>query len=424
MAVRLPELPPASWIRTEDDGPGPPRLTWQRPFTWKGYCTQVAIILGGTAFLCYFMYQVMGRDVLRLTGLLQDKGPNWGPGDGPARILLIAVGSAGLLVMALVALGMVYKAFRIRQPDRLTLGPDRLRYESESEFWPRLVAREVPRSGLGKVRLEQVERRQRLTAEDGAEPVEVGRYLRPADREWLAEVLRRWAADPGPAPAAAPTPPRSSTLTPEQGPGGQLSFRWRPSPPGTEQERWVTLAVLTVTLPLFLMIIGTFIRLFVGMLTTPGEEGSPWGEWLWRWFPLAFVIVCGLSLTWVSAAMLRVYWYLVRGPRWARLTLTSTTLRYVPGRYLEKPKRGNVPRVCAEPARVVPRAELGEVRLERADGGGRLTVDHGAERFEIGPTLGDAEREWLAERLRGWAGSSQPPGGQPAPAGGTPGRSP
>jgi hypothetical protein len=415
MSIRLPALPPHSWIRAEDDGLGPPRLTWQQPFTWGGYGTRIVLLVSFTGGVGYFMYEVMGRDVLRSVGLLPGGVAPGGPADNPFRIVASAVGVAGLLVLALTALWVIYKAFRIRRPDRLTLGPDRLRYESESEFWPCLVAREVPRSALGRVWLHRGERwRQRLMLEDGAELAEVGKYLRAPDQVWLAEVLRRWAAEEEPAPTAALVPPRNSTLTAESGPGGQLTLRWRPAAPQVGWERWVNLAVMTAVLPAFLSVIGVFLWMFVGMLTAPGGGGGPGGELLWRWFPLGFVLFCALFLASGTAAMLRVYWYLLRGPRWARLTLTSTTLRYEAGRYLERWTGRGIPRVCAGPVCVVPRAELGEVRFERTAGGGRLTVDHGVERFEIGPTLRDLEQEWLAERLRAWAGRSQAPDRQPA----------
>jgi hypothetical protein len=60
--------------------------------------------------------------------------------------------------------------------------------------------------------------------------------------------------------------------------------------------------------------------------------------------------------------------------------------------------------VCAEPARTIPREELGDVRLEEVEGRQRLTIDHGAESIESGAELREPGREWLAEILRDWAG--------------------
>jgi hypothetical protein len=57
--------------------------------------------------------------------------------------------------------------------------------------------------------------------------------------------------------------------------------------------------------------------------------------------------------------------------------------------------------------RVLPRSELGEVRVERVGERQRLTVDVGAERIELGASLEEPEREWLADVLRGWLGKAR-----------------
>ena len=51
----------------------------------------------------------------------------------------------------------------------------------------------------------------------------------------------------------------------------------------------------------------------------------------------------------------------------------------------------------------IPRDALGDVRLERSDEAVRLTVRYGvASRIEIGATLGDGDKAWLADVLRRW----------------------
>jgi hypothetical protein len=51
----------------------------------------------------------------------------------------------------------------------------------------------------------------------------------------------------------------------------------------------------------------------------------------------------------------------------------------------------------------IPRHALGEVRLERSDEAVRLTVRYGvASRVEIGASLGEGDKAWLAEVLRRW----------------------
>lgn len=52
----------------------------------------------------------------------------------------------------------------------------------------------------------------------------------------------------------------------------------------------------------------------------------------------------------------------------------------------------------------LPKSEIGEIRLERVGERQRLTVDHGAERIEIGRFLEEPDREWLHEFLKNWKG--------------------
>ena len=55
---------------------------------------------------------------------------------------------------------------------------------------------------------------------------------------------------------------------------------------------------------------------------------------------------------------------------------------------------------------MIPRQELGPIRLDRVGERQRLTIDVGAERIEIGRLLREPEREWLAGTLRAWAGQA------------------
>jgi hypothetical protein len=50
----------------------------------------------------------------------------------------------------------------------------------------------------------------------------------------------------------------------------------------------------------------------------------------------------------------------------------------------------------------IPTDQLAEFKLERVGERQRLTVDHGADRIEIGAELREPEREWLAELLQAW----------------------
>lgn len=56
----------------------------------------------------------------------------------------------------------------------------------------------------------------------------------------------------------------------------------------------------------------------------------------------------------------------------------------------------------------IPIEELAEFELERVGERQRLTVDHGADRIEIGAGLREPEREWLAETLQAWQANVAP----------------
>ena len=60
---------------------------------------------------------------------------------------------------------------------------------------------EMPRWAIRDIYLEEKEsRRQKLLVLRGPQPLEIGPYLREPEREWLAEVLWRWARSPASTP--------------------------------------------------------------------------------------------------------------------------------------------------------------------------------------------------------------------------------
>jgi hypothetical protein len=52
--------------------------------------------------------------------------------------------------------------------------------------------------------------------------------------------------------------------------------------------------------------------------------------------------------------------------------------------------------------RTIPQDEIGEIRLEWIGMRQRLTIDHGADRIELGQMLREPEREWLLNVLQEW----------------------
>jgi hypothetical protein len=107
------------------------------------------------------------------------------------------------------------------------------------------------------------------------------------------------------------------------------------------------------------------------------------------------------------AAMAQLY-RLLRPPRPESVTLGIDDVTHDPGtglvmgpnvRALPQPFATAPPR-----QRTLTRQQVAGLKLERVGERQRLTVDCGADRVEIGPTLREPEREWLAQVLSTWAG--------------------
>ncbi|MFN8642368.1 MAG: hypothetical protein U0802_12205 [Candidatus Binatia bacterium] len=68
----------------------------------------------------------------------------------------------------------------------------------QRRFWGELFKRrrrtEIPRRGAGEIKLDRVGERLRLSVDQGADRTEIGKPLREPEKEWLAGILREWAA--------------------------------------------------------------------------------------------------------------------------------------------------------------------------------------------------------------------------------------
>lgn len=407
MSITFADPPPLTWIRTDSDEAGEPRLTWVRPRSLRGRVIVGAVSLGVAAALGYLAYRVGVPMAVTYREVFTGGQPDWGGLGWYAHIMGLVFFTAAFAVPTVVACWMVYSAFHVRGPDRLTFGKDALRYEREDPLGLRRLTTVIPRAEMGKVRLEWVEaspprrrfgqlpltsRRQQLTIDLGAEPVEIGRDLRDVDREWLSDLLEDWAAEgERPARDLLDLPP-NSPVTAERDADGRLTLRWPPTRPEMVRHRQEMVGNLVG--PLIVgPVMGFLAYMAVYLAVLAIREGNPWG-----FAVVGFLLIGPVMVGRHVAAELPAYWYTLRGPRWARLILGPEGLRYQPGRHVVKKK------LCAERPHVVPRPELGEIRLEPLEGRRRLTVDHGAERIEIGAELRDPEREWLAAVLRNWAG--------------------
>lgn len=127
------------------------------------------------------------------------------------------------------------------------------------------------------------------------------------------------------------------------------------------------------------------------------------------------VFVTGFLLLWLTmwtiggATAIWTLVNLVRPDAPARLTLGVDTLAYHPGRHFNFPQhfagQGFKQGWPSSPtAFTVPRGEIGAIKLDFVGDRQRLTIDRGVVRLEIGMTLSEPEREWLAEVITAWKG--------------------
>lgn len=129
-----------------------------------------------------------------------------------------------------------------------------------------------------------------------------------------------------------------------------------------------------------------------------------------EWFAVGFLLFWLTFWTIGGVTAILALAALIRGPRPERIILAPELLSYDAGTAFfhnpdENSKRSFRSYWNARPQEFA-RAGLGTIRLERVGERQRLSIDVGAERIEIGPTLKEPEREWLAQVLRAWAGQS------------------
>ena len=112
----------------------------------------------------------------------------------------------------------LYRVFQAARPEVVTLSQDMIEYDPGridlTVFWDSWITKfrfqpsdpfqfldvrstnskpiAIPITKLNSVRLERVGAHQRLYLTMGSERIEIGKYLRDSDREWLASVIGGW----------------------------------------------------------------------------------------------------------------------------------------------------------------------------------------------------------------------------------------
>ncbi len=138
-----------------------------------------------------------------------------GSGVGVALLLLVVWSIAGALLFYFVA-----RRFRLAEPETLVLARRKLLYDSGSlpmchsaakqafyygnpnevffRSWGKRVRIEIEKGELGVMSLERDNMQQHLTIQRGDQRIEIGPFLRWAEREWLAEQIQAWQSEVSP----------------------------------------------------------------------------------------------------------------------------------------------------------------------------------------------------------------------------------
>ena len=130
---------------------------------------------------------------------------------GPVNLWSLLV----LLAPLLIAVVAVFRLVKPSRPERITIGTDYFRHDlgraggswaymdtfrqhgmDSRPMWSRLFGLplivEVRKDELSEIVIERVTGQLRLRYDVGADRIEIGRYLREPEKEWLAEVIKEW----------------------------------------------------------------------------------------------------------------------------------------------------------------------------------------------------------------------------------------
>jgi hypothetical protein len=196
-----------------------------------------------------------------------------------------------------------------------------------------------------------------------------------------------------------PAPPAGSCFQTDEDDLGQPRLSWLPA--ASLIGRWFGAGFLAFWLCGWLAGEVFATKALVEMIGNGIANGFAGFEWFGALFLtgwLGFWTFGGIAAMFALRAM-------IRRPQAERLTFGDGELRYEPGT-LAGGEHGTS---WGDPRRVIPRDELGPIKLDGELGRQRLTLDHGADRIEIGACLREPEREWLARILKAWAGQADEP---------------
>jgi hypothetical protein len=193
--IDLPSMPPKCKISADCDGQGV-LLRWSNQ---QGGCMRYFVVSFFSLWLILYALGVCTT----LTQL--DNGDSLKGGKFDL-FMLFFIGVIGVLSARPVlfprkesvqisddALTYTSGASNIEYPVPFDFAADRqLKRYISNEMFARSKPRTFSRKAITGITLETWEQAQHLYLELGADRIEIGRYLRESDREWLADELQRW----------------------------------------------------------------------------------------------------------------------------------------------------------------------------------------------------------------------------------------
>lgn len=401
----LPELPANSAIQVEETPEGL-ELRWLNP---RGDSASKRAMM---AFLLFWLTGWVAGGTLVIWRLVQGLKA----GDGLDRFLVVWL--LGWLVGLVLAGRGLLSLLRRSRPELLTLtsagfyhrqGTPPFASPGRRDNWPFSLRKQQPVStedDWSQVRsfhLDWTDDRQHLVIEVYSQTVEVARYLREPEREWVFEVLRAClGCEEGEVPApAAPEPGGPRELPAETGLAVAETFE------GTEV-RWQNPRGMVLRTAFALLgcvpavLFGFFAVLLARGLYDEVRKANSEAYML-----LVLIAPCLAVCAYFGSYTLRALWS--RAPE--VLTLGPDTLVYQygtrPVREANELEPWEAPQSSfglfeRRKRMALRRDQLSGVRLVSLRTRTRLTVDEGAERIQIGRYLRDSDREWLADVLRLW----------------------
>jgi hypothetical protein len=323
---------------------------------------------------------------------------------------------------------ILYLSLRRRKPSVLTLSPGLMRFETGTTVSDReLRSGRLPRAVLPKCRnrvyeietcqlkslkLDRVGERQRLTFDYGGERIEIGQTLSEPEREWLHQTLKAQGQSLQESTRASHTlveqigseiddakemkkEPLSDFKVEVEETTDGTTYTWK-----DEEDTFTKYRRVAFILMMSCAVV--FFALFVLSERTPDSAEGP--NWLF-WKGLAIISLGGL-------VCICLIYSTLKPKKPFKLVLSPACIQYEKGSISTstRDKEADDVRSLKDVMAMTKKPQknrydldtsnITDLRLERVGKNQKLSLYHGTEVIEIGPSLSEPEREWLCEILR------------------------